>query len=57
MAHISISKIVRKVTLCYLVQVDNIIVLHLREDDGSHKYFYNCPRDDSELLYLVQIDG
>jgi hypothetical protein len=34
MAHISIYKIVRKMILCYLVQVDDILVLHLCKDDG-----------------------
>ncbi len=32
MAHISISSIVRKMALCYLVQVDDVLVLHLCED-------------------------
>ncbi len=34
MAHISIYKIVRKMSLCYLVQVDDILVLYLCVDDG-----------------------
>jgi len=32
MAHISISRIVRKMALRYLVQVDDVLVLHLCED-------------------------
>ena len=58
MAHISIYKIVRKTTLCYCTWCRwvDILVLHLREGDGSPHISISRIVRKMTLCYLVQVD-